>query len=261
MYKHHQESIKNITEKLKTKKEIQAVILCGSIAHGFETEKSDVDLMLVVSDKDYKTRKKAGEIHYFEKEACTYESGYIDGKYISRDFLQQVAERGSEPARYAFEGAQVTYSQIKGLNELLKEIVRYPVEQKEEKIGRFYAQFEAWKWYCEEAIKHNNLYLLNHSVSNFILFSGRMILAHNEVLYPYHKWFLRVLDQVKKKPNGLMGGINLLLKEPNQENINHFYQLIKEYREWEEPNINWPGMFMLDCELSWMTGNVPVADI
>jgi len=261
MYKHHEETIHNITEKLKKRDDVLAVMVSGSIAHGFETENSDVDLLILISDEDYRKRAKNRRLQYYEKESCTYEAGYIDGKYVCLDFMKQVAERGSEPARFAFEGCIVTYSKVDGLEELLRQIVRYPVEKKGENIKRFYAQFEAWKWYCEEALKHQNCYLLTHSAANFVLFAGRLILAHNEVLYPYHKWFMRVLSGAREKPSNLMEYIDSLLKQPSRENVLRLYHSVKEFRQWEKDGEDWPILFMEDSEWNWMNGNPPVSDL
>jgi|GEM_PF-5214858 len=34
------------------------------------------------------------DIHYFETEFYSYENCYLDGKYVSRAFMKQVAEKG-----------------------------------------------------------------------------------------------------------------------------------------------------------------------
>lgn len=86
-------------------------------------------------------------------------------------------------------------------------------------------------------------------------------MAHNEVLYPSHKWFLKVLENVKEKPVELMTYINSLLKAPTKENVSALYHCIKDYRDWEKSDIGWPSMFMLDIELTWMNGSTPVSDI
>ncbi len=43
----------------------------------------------------------------------------MDGKYLSLDFVKQVLEKGSEPARFAFEGSQVLFSRIEGFEEYI----------------------------------------------------------------------------------------------------------------------------------------------
>src|SRR4051812_17877591 len=91
MYKQHQETIKNITERFQKMDDVLGLLISGSIAHGFAREDSDVDIMIVVSDEDYNSRLKTGNMHYFDKLDCAYEDGYVDGKYISMEFLKKVA--------------------------------------------------------------------------------------------------------------------------------------------------------------------------
>jgi predicted nucleotidyltransferase len=259
MYPHHKETLKRLKQQLKSDENILAVLLCGSIAHGFEKPHSDVDVMIILPEEKYRERARRGDLTYFNKEICTYEEGYIDGKYISIDFMEKVKRIGSEPARFAFEGASVLFSELDGLEALLGEITRYPIEKKDENMKRFYAQFEAWEWYCHEAIKQENAYLLNHSVSNLILFGGRLILAYNEKLYPYHKWFLKILEKAEDKPENLLQIINELLAARNKENITRLYNCICGFSQWEKST--WSSQFIMDSELNWLSGNVPVADI
>ena len=261
MYPHHQDTIAKVTERFQKQDEVLGLIIGGSIAHGFAREDSDVDIMIIISEEDYQNRSKTGDILYFDKEDCTYEAGYIDGKYLSVEFLKKVAASGSEPARFAFEGAILVFSKVNGLDQLLKSITTYPVESKKERIQRFYAQFEAWRWYCDEALKHDNKYLLNLSISNLILFGGRLILAHNETLYPYHKWFLKVLQNVKHKPENMMAYIANLLETQSRDDIDAFYECITGFTPWEISEINWGAHFAMDCELTWMNDKVPIADI
>lgn len=261
MFEHHQKTIENLKSKINADPEIKAALICGSIAHGYARENSDVDVLFLVSKEDYNKRKKSGELTYFNQELAVDPTEYIDGKYISLDFVEKVAEKGSEPARFAFEGAEIIFSKVDGLEELLAEITVYPAAEKQEKIERFYAQFEAWKWYAEEAIKLNNQYLLNRAVNNLVLFGGRLILAENKTLYPFHKWFLRVLAEVDNKPADIMKTIDQLMNAPDQERINQFYQNIKDFKDWPQSDLRWPNIFMQDTELTWLDDKTPVADL
>jgi len=182
MYSHHTDSIQRITEYFERDPEVLALLLGGSIAHGFETPTSDVDIMIFVSDEDYQKRFAENRIHFFNMELTTYTGGYVDGKYSTPSFVQQVSEKGSEPARFAFAGSQILFNKMDGFAEDVRKVAEYPQIGKAERIQRFYAQFEAWHWYCGEALRLNNPYLLGTSISKFILFSGRLILAHNELL-------------------------------------------------------------------------------
>ena len=261
MHSHHIHSIENVTAYFQRDPEVLALLLGGSIAHGFETEASDIDLMIFVSDADHATRFAENRIHFFNTELTTYPGGYVDGKYSTHRFVQEVAERGSEPARFAFAGSQILFNKMDGFSEDVRKAAEYPQPGKAERIQRFYAQFEAWHWYCGEALRLNNPYLLGTSISKFILFSGRLILAHNELLYPYHKWFLKVLEQAKDKPADLLESIHALNDKPNAENIESLYEKVKSFQPWIEGDFSWPTQFMLDSELNWRDSTTPVDDL
>jgi hypothetical protein len=155
----------------------------------------------------------------------------------------------------------VLFSRRDSIDEQIRLITRYPLEQKTERIRRFYAQFEAWNWYVGEALKSQNHYLLAVSISKLVLFGGRLILAHNELLYPYHKWFLRVLAEAKDKPPTLLTCIESIYQTPSADNIRSFYELIRDFRDWGILDNGWPAQFMLDSELNWQTGAIPVDDL
>jgi predicted nucleotidyltransferase len=261
MHPHHADSIQRVTDHFQRDPEVLALLLGGSIAHGFETEASDIDILIFVSDEDYKKRFAENRIHFFNTELPTYPGGYVDGKYSTREFVRQVIEKGSEPARFAFAGSRVLFNKMDGFEDEVREAARYPLTDKPERIKRFHAQFEAWHWYCGEALRLENQYLLGASVSKFILFSGRLILAHNELLYPYHKWFLRVLANASDKPANLLPRIQALTKSPSTENVEALYETVKGFRPWVEGGFNWPTQFMLDSELNWTDGKTPVDDL
>ncbi len=261
METHHEESIRRTVEHFQNDPEVEALLLGGSLAHRFERPTSDVDVMIVISDQNYSKRLAEGRLAFFSRELCTYPEGYIDGKYVTAEFMQRVAASGSEPARFAFQDARVLLSRMNGLDALVRLIGRYPVEDKVNRIRRFYAQLECWNWYTSEALKLNNRYLLGVSVDKLVLFGGRLILAHNELLYPYHKWFLKVLERAQDKPAGLLGCMDSLLAEPTKEHIAAFFETIKNFRAWEIAETPWPNLFMTDSELNWVHGHTPVDDV
>lgn len=261
MYLHHEETIKNASEKLKKRDDVLGLLVAGSVAHGFESVTSDVDIMILISDEDYNARLKSGEMTYYETESAAYKGGYVDGKYICTGFMKKVAEYGSEPARFAFAGSKVVFSKIEGIEGLIDSIVRYPVERKQENIKRFRGQLEAWKWYFYEALSHSNEYLLNLAISNLVLFGGRMLLAHNETLYPYHKWFLKVLERSQNKPANIMELIENIYASKDGTSVEAFYKSVTDFVPFETDGFSWPNQFAKDTELTWMDGWTPVADI
>lgn len=261
MYPHHSQTIQNVKEYFERDPNVLALLLSGSIAHGFESPTSDVDIMIFLSEQDYQKHLQTGQLTFFNLELPTYAGGYIDGKYLRLDFVRQVAEKGSEPARFAFEGSRILFSRVEGFEQDIRRVVQYPLAEKAERIKRFHAQLEAWHWYCGEATRQGNRYLLGVAVSKLILFGGRLILAHNEMLYPYHKWFLRVLEKASDKPADLMTCLQALSAEPTMENVEAFYQKVKNFQPWNENPNGWGAQFMLDSELNWLEGRTPVDDL
>ena len=261
MYEHHEASIQKVVEYFRTVPEVEALILGGSIAHGFARPDSDIDLMIIVSDREYEERLREGRLQFFDNQSCTYDGGYAEGKYLGLEMLRKLAESGSEPARFAFLDSQVLLSRIDTLDETLRAITRYPVEHKTERMRRFYAQFEAWNWYTNEGLRLNDPYLLGISVAKLVLFGGRLILAHNELLYPYHKWFLKMLERADEKPPDMLDCISNLHRQPAADTVMTFYQMVANFRAWEVPDVGWANQFMIDSELSWLSGTTAVDDL
>lgn len=261
MYPHHQASIERVTDYFRQQPGVQALLLGGSIAHGFARESSDVDIMIIVSADEHRRRLQEHDLTFFNRELVTYDDGYVDGKYLSMDFLAQVEQRGSEPARFAFADAQILFSDLPELEAHIRRIAQYPVHEKADRIRRFVAQLSAWNWFVGEAVTKQNPYLLNVAVTKLLLFGGRLILAHNELLYPYHKWLFNVLEQAADKPDKLLDTMRNLSRSPSQAGATEFYNLIANFRAWESDGERWGNRFMLDSELTWMDGTTPIDDI
>ncbi len=263
MLRHHQQAVAAAQAYFAQDPEVLGVLLGGSLAHGFATPASDVDVLIVVSEATLAARAQAGRLTFFSRELCAYPEGYVDGKLLSLSFMAEVAARGSEPARFAFKDAQVLLARTPGLAEAVQAASRYPLETRANRLRRFYAQFEAWHWYAGEALRHGNAYLLGVAVHKLILFGGRLVLAHNARLYPYHKWFLRVLAEAPEQPPGLMGLIDALSRRPTAEAVAAFYTAIRDFQPWEAPAGGWPLQFMHDSEWNWRAGEAatPIDDV
>ena len=109
MQAHHRAVVDRLVERFGEDPRFPAMLVGGSIAKGWEREDSDVDVIMLATDEEYQRRKPERAFHYFTTDVCDYPGGYVDGKILDWQFLVEVAERGSEPARSAFVGAIVAY--------------------------------------------------------------------------------------------------------------------------------------------------------
>ena len=263
MFSHHQAAVAAITDKLKKRRDVLGVIIGGSVAHGYASENSDIDIMIVLSDKDWSRAMKEHDMAYFETESTPYEGGYVDGKMICPDYIKKVGQLGCEPARFAFKDAFASYDGIGSLDALIKEAARYPEENREENMNKFYAQFETWKWYYYEGEKRGNRFLTDYCISNYVLSAGRLILAYNRLLYPSYKWFLRVLEDAPEKPEGFMAQLNAVIEKKDAASIEALYQSAVCFHDWYRSDKHFSVQFMIDSQLNFLEGNgsVPVLDL
>jgi hypothetical protein len=217
--------------------------------------------VLVVTDELYRQKWDENKLVYLTGEFCDYPGGYIDGKIVNLDYLRAAAERGNEPTRAAFGGAFVARSKVPGLDEIVRKIPVYQPQEKRDKIQSFCAQFEIAHWYVGEALKRGDLYMLHHAVSDLVFYGGKLILAHNEVLYPYPMFLLTELERVPEKPDNLMRLIDALLTDHNTENAKAFYDEVKGFPFWNEAWEMAAMRFLKDTELAWLDGRAYVGDI
>jgi predicted nucleotidyltransferase len=260
---HHLQSIQNLIAAFAKDATVQAIILGGSLAHGYARADSDIDVSIVVDATEYRRRRVEGRLTQSDRALCNYEKGYVDCKYVDLDFLRLVAARGSDPARYAFEGAQILFSRVEGLGELLAEIVRYPVAEKSHRIERFVAQLLAWRWYYSEALRQESQYLALLSVQKLILFGARIVLADNELLFPYHKWMLRVLESAPRLPPGMLADIHTLGSACSWDAVEAYCAKILAFAkvDFDAANATWPSLFLKDSELRWLESEPCVDDL
>jgi len=253
IYPHQQKAIEFITEKFKQDDSILALLVSGSIPHGFNDEHSDVDLNIIVSVDDYEKRYKENQLTYWESAEEFYKGGYFDGKFITFDYLTLVAERGSEPTRFALHDVIIAFDKTGLVADHIKKIGIYDTVNIKENTIRFLSQVDIWAWYCGEAMKKNDRYLLDLSVSKLILFSARLILLENKKFFPYHKWLFKVLESCENKPEELLPVMNRLLEDKTPNNIRGLYEMIKGYKDWAGgESYNCSSHFLHDVETVWM---------
>lgn len=261
MFLHHQQTIDNVIAYFQKESGVLALVLGGSIAHGYAKKESDVDIMIVVDHLEYLQRKQSNTALFYNQELCSYPNGYVDGKYIDEDYLRLVAAKGNEPTRYAFKDCRILFSNSETVSSLIQEIVRFDFASKDAKANRFYAQTHAWKWYFYEGKKHRNDLLVATSINNFILFASRVVLNHNDMLYPYHKWLLKEVERAPLKPSNLLSLFNKLIKSHQAKYIEQIMLGIKQLRQWEQGDWDWPPYFLKDIEITWMEHEPYIADI
>jgi len=260
---HHQQTIDRLTAEYKDEPNFPALIIGGSVAKGWARPDSDVDFMIVATEPEFERRRRSatpGDLFINRTDLCDYEHGYVDGKIISVSFLEKLARDGNEPSRAAFTGAFLAYSHLPGLDELIKQIPVYPEAERDKRMRSFYCMMFMGRWLMNEAARHNNPYTITRAASQLALYAGRLILAYNRTLYPFHKWLMHALEAVEDKPANLIADIHTLLDKPTPDNADTVFQSVKDFVDLGVPDLEAYTWFMTDVEWSWMSDATPIED-
>ncbi len=259
---HHASGIRALTKAMASDPAVLAVIITGSIAKGQQREDSDIDFVLVVTDDEYRKRKANYSLHYSSRAFTTYPGGYVDGKVVTLEYMRAVAQRGNEISRVAFKGAFLAYCKENEIESILPRIPVYQKAEQEEKMVSFQAQMEYYKWLFDEAIRRDDKYLRYHCAVNMIHFGCRLILAHNEILYPYHKMLISEVMKAPDKPEHFIDLVNVFLDNVTKPNFMAVFEAVMELGEkWPLIKEGWAARFVEDSELAWFYRKPYIGDI
>ena len=186
MYKHHEESLAIMRKYFEEKPEVIALIFGGSVAKGNERPDSDLDAMVVIEDRAYEARVKNRTAVETISGLCTYEGGYFDVKYMTKNYLRQAADHASEPTRNAFVGSRVIFSRDPEIEGLVRRIPVFQEREREEKLLSFYADFSLNYHYFLKGCKPEG-YMRLHAVGEVIYSLYRMVLQERSVLFPCNR--------------------------------------------------------------------------
>lgn len=255
---HHRRFIDEVAERFVADPAVEALLVGGSVAHGLARPDSDLDVMLVVDDQELARRTAAHQVTFTDLDAGGYDGGYLDGKYISREFLAEVVERGSEPTRWAFADAVVVFSRVPDLEELVRSAGAYPEAGHDEKLRNFLGHAMLMTWFHSEAAKRDDRYLAAYASSRLALYAGRAILAHNRMLYPFHKWFTSVLGRAPLRPPDLLEQIRALLDEPTAARAQALASAVSDVVGIQLTIEEAASRFTEQTEWSWRHGRPPL---
>lgn len=208
MYQHHRDSLDILVEYFKEKEEVIAIVFGGSVAKGMERPDSDLDAMIVITPEAYEVRKSNGTLTETITGKCTYEDGYFDIKYMTKEYLEAAAQKGSEPTRNSFQCAKVLYTKDAEIEDIVNRIPVFQIKEMQDKQLSFYSALMLNYQYFWKDCKPEG-YMKIHVMSEMIYMVYRMILQENHVLFPSNRRLEETVDKLENKPQNI---VNLGLK-------------------------------------------------
>jgi hypothetical protein len=186
--------------------------------------------------------------------------GHVGGGIVELGFLVDAAERGPEPTRYAFTNARIVFARDERIAEVVRRIPVYQERERAEKMKSFVSQLPVHLSYLKLGEYSANAWLLAQTAVELVLFGGRLILAHNRILFPNRKQFMRALASASEKPDGIVDLAQGLMGAPSIARAKRFYDAVMDFRDWPVPTEGHWARFSLDRETNWRRGPTALAD-
>lgn len=92
-----------------------------------------------------------------------------------------------------------------------------------------------------------------------VFYAARLLLAYHCILYSYHQWLMRALEDAPNKPADFFTLAEALLKHGSAAHAQALWECITQFRDWNMSG-SWGVRFMHDSEWNWRDGRAPLAD-
>lgn len=226
--KHHEESIKVMVDHYKENPEIIALFLSGSVATGTERADSDIDGVAVVSSDYYQQKKEIGMTSESVWGKCTYEGGYFDVHYKTKEELIQISENGTEPMRNMFSCARTLFTHDPEIPEIVNRIAVFQKPESEEKKLRYYCTMKMSYTYFLVVCKPEG-FARAHTISRMIFCLYRLILLENQILFPSIRKIEETVRRCTNKPKGIIEKSQKFIQTMSDKDA---LELINSYESW-----------------------------
>ncbi len=254
MYKHHEETIQRLRQRFEGDQAVIALIVIGSIARNEAMHDSDIDFYLVVTDEAYTKQKAAGNI------SVSFDKENANGGLTTVQYLTEAGTKAPEPTRFACTNAMVVFSKEPTIQDLLNKIQAYPEHERAGKMISFVSQLPIHLSYLHFGEYSKNPYVLAETAVKLVLFGGRLMLAHNRLLYPGRKQFLKQLERVQEKPDNFLPLATTLLQHPSIASAHVFYDAVMNFRAWDQPKEGYMERYIRDTRQGRLDGTLPLEE-
>lgn len=235
MFQHHEDSIQNMIQYFREQKGVIGLILDGSVAKGTERMDSDLDAAVIVTEERYREQKEKNQLAECISGHCTYEGGYFDVKYRTKNFLKLAAEFGSEPTRAAFYKAKVLFSSDPEIEILLQKIFTFPENEREYKQKIFYSNVWLNQNYFFRCVPNLSSYMKLHMVSEVIYSIYRLILEENRILFPCNRRLEEYVEKCENKPEKILELAQVFMEQMDVKSCDAFVQAYLDWTTFQPP--------------------------
>ncbi|QUI24205.1 nucleotidyltransferase domain-containing protein [Vallitalea pronyensis] len=259
MNNNQHDTIQQLINYVSKDESVLALILCGSIARGTETDRSDIDVIVVVTDARFNRERTCKNYFWgtdFDSKDFKVE---VDGKIIPKEFLEKVWKDGNESIKSTLYHSKVLYSRDSDIDRLLLDKPNILIGEKSENIRKFYSLMKSSRFSAGDDLE--NTFYLNKCIYDTAFYACRLVLAHNNILYPCVKNMYKELENCKDIPKDFILLLNEVMHTYSYKKMVEFYNYVNNYFiEYHFDNRLRRG-YVLENELFWFFNTVPYAEI
>ena len=221
---------KNTIDKIicegKKNPSIIGIILCGSLAKGTEKDTSDADILVVVKDAFFNEINKSKEQYWSLVPDDNNQYCEVDGKIINKDFLQKAREQGTESIISTLLYSKILYCIDSEIEELLQSL-KNGISVNKENITKYYALMKSKRYTTDDDL--SNILQVKNCILDTVFFACRLILAHNNRLYPCLKNMEKEIISCPDKPINFIKNMHTVLETFSLDSLDIFYKDVENY--------------------------------
>lgn len=259
MNKDQEDTIKQLIEYVSKDESILGLILCGSIAKGTETDRSDIDVFVVVTDERFNREMMSKNYFWgtnFDSKEFKVE---VDGKIIPKNFLEKIWEYGNESIKSTLHHSKVIYSRDRDIAKLLMNKSNLSKQNRKENARKFYSLMVSSRFSADDDL--DNILYVTKCIYDTVFYACRLVLAHNGIYYPCVKNLYKELNNCDKLPINFITSMNEVMHSYSFEKMVEFYNSVCNYfKEYHFDNRLRKG-YVLENELFWYFNTFPYAEI
>jgi len=203
------ELIKRLLQHHRKDESVLGIILVGSLAKGYGDEHSDVDLEVVVTEDRYDQLKKNAQriIHTEEHDLI----------FTTIDRLQRVKESERDEDHWWYKDCPVLLDKTEKLAGILKEISKYDVSSRLERLKRYYLGYWETTLYSMRCLRHESSLSARIYAAIAMQELIRLLFNFNFQWAPKLQWAFKELPLLQGKPTNLETKIESILTKPDAD--------------------------------------------
>lgn len=210
------ERVKKLLDRYVADDSVLGVILVGSVGKGYEDEKSDIDLEVVVTEEKYSVLEKNAQKFIHTEE--------YDLVFTTIDKLQQVKKSERDEDHWWYQDCPVLLDKTDKLEEILEEVTNYDTDSRLDRLKRYYLGYWQNSLYSMGCLRHKN----NWSARIYAAISMRelirLLFNLNYRWAPKLQWSSKEIPLLKKKPVDLESQIESILVEPDSDKFSKLWK-------------------------------------